>query len=119
MGEPLPYLLNIEELNFLGPGVILFFYYNKRILLMVMLASIIYAIYALATNILGNGFPYDCENSAAGTLPFFCEFKKLSSANKNAEPVWMIVQLCLGVLLCFVWVVGVRLIRTFGRRKNK
>ena len=74
MGEALPYLLNIEELNFLGPGVILFFYYNKRILLMVMLACIIYTIYALTTNIVGNSYIYDCD-SAAGAFLFFASLK--------------------------------------------
>ena len=31
----------------------------------------------------------------------------------------MIVQLCLGFLMCFIWSVAVKFIRTWGRMKNK
>lgn len=120
-GEPLPYLLNIEEeLNFMGPGVILFFYLNKRLLALTLLVSLLFSLYSMITNIVGDNYVYDCGSMPTGPIPFLCGLKRvLCISNKRPAEGWLLAQLILGTVMCLLWALGTRLIRDFGRKKNR
>jgi hypothetical protein len=98
--------------------VILFFYYNKRVLAMVLLCCLLFGALALGSNLAGGQFPYDCVARPAGALPFLCAVKaRVSLANK--QPQWLLPQLVLGAVMCLVWALAIRVMRHLGRRKNR
>ena len=101
---------------FFGQGIILFFYYTKRMILVVLSVILLYGIYSLVTNLVVANYSSDC--SSPGPLPFLCQFKIQSSIEAmEGRDDLMIGQLVLGLIICIVWSVSLRLIRAKGRRK--
>ena len=117
-GEPLPFCINEEEQTFLGPGVILFFFYTKRIFLVVCFSILIYGVFSLVTNLISEESAQNCDKP--GGLFFMCELKvETEIANKKGRDEYLIPQLCLGLVMCIFWSISLRLIKALGRRKNQ
>ena len=73
MGEPLPFCMNEERQSFLGPGVILFFFYTKRLLMVVAFCALLYGVFSLTTNLVSEESNQDCTKP--GALFFLCQWK--------------------------------------------
>lgn len=55
-----------------------------------------------------------------GTLSFLCPIKiEVTTVNKIKSQSMMEVQVWLGFLLCLIWVIAIRVIRSLGRILNK
>ena len=117
-GNALPLSIEIESIAFLGSGVILFFFYTKRIFLVVLGCLLIYGIFSLITNIVFEESTENCEKP--GAFPFLCSWKISSSlSNKNGHQEYLVPQLWLGFVMCLFWGFAVHLIRAEGRKKNR
>ncbi len=112
------YFSDVEEVSILGPGTLLFFYFNKRVILLVLLASLLFGLYSVITNYNGSNFAYNCSTSSKGALPFLCEWKVLTSL-PNKPPTQLQPQLWLGAGVCLVWIIGISAIGVLGQRKNR
>lgn len=78
---------------------------------------IIYGIFALVTNLIGDEATIDdtCAEDP------YCEYRhKSSNENKNYKDLSIVyAQLWLGLAFSFVWVVTIRFIKFMGREKNQ
>lgn len=51
---------------------------------------------------------------------FLCEYKLLSTVrNKIDEEALLHIQVWLGLIICIIWILGIRIVRSFGRQLNK
>jgi hypothetical protein len=80
-GEDISMLSNEENLTFLGPGVVLFFLYQKRIVYMIILTALIYGIFSLLTNYSQNLYDSSsvCDKEDGAILFSYCEFRSAFS----------------------------------------
>lgn len=116
-GDPLPFCINEEDEPFFGPGIILFFFYTKRIFVVAAISALIYGVFSLVTNLISNEAESDCSDP--GALAFLCDFKIISELdNKTGEDTLIIIQLILGFVFCLFWSISVRFIRAWGRMKD-
>ena len=114
----MPLCTDVESLAFLGSGVILFFFYTKRIFLVILGCLLIYGIFSLITNIVFEESTENCEKP--GAFPFLCQWKISSSlSNKTGHQEYLVPQLWLGFVMCLFWGFAVHLIRAEGRKKNR
>lgn len=61
----------------------------------------------------------ECDDNI-GTLGFLCEFKIVSSIkNKLTQDTFLHIQLWLGFVICLVWIIGIRVVRSLGRLLNR
>lgn len=53
-------------------------------------------------------------------LSFLCYIKyQASTVNKINNDTYEKIQVCLGIILCIIWILSVRVIRSMGRNLNK
>ena len=54
VGEPLSIWINEQNLSFLGPGILLFFFYLKHVRMNLIFLLLSYGIFAIITNIISS-----------------------------------------------------------------
>lgn len=80
--------------------------------------AIVFGIFSFVTNMVSDNTSQTCEKP--GALAFLCQLKiEGEIQNKQGSNDLLIVQLVLGVVMCFIWSLGLRLIRRLGMMKGK
>ena len=119
-GTPLPFCESETHQYFFGPGIILFFFYLRKIWLLILSCTVLFGIFSLTTNITTAKQDFSICEKSPGTLFFLCEFKLLSNTlNKRNHEAFEMIQLWLGFVFCFIWMVCLRMMQTFGRNLNQ
>lgn len=91
---------------------------RKMVILLVIIA-IVYGLYSIITNLMSAP---EVGNSCAnpGMLSFLCPLKvQVTTLNKLSNDLFMQIQAWLGFLLCVIWIVAIRVLRSMGRILNK
>lgn len=92
----------------------------RKIVILLMVLALIYGIYSVITNVIAAGDLGDNCLVNPGMLTFLCPVKfYVSTLNKLGNATFYKIQIWLGVLFCFVWIVSIRIIRSMGRILNK
>lgn len=83
----------------------------KYITAALLTICVVYGIYALVTNLIGNTVDNsECDNE-------YCVFRNSSSDDNKFEPqIHQVVQVWLGLFFCIAWIFLLRVIKYFGRR---
>ena len=117
-GDQLPYCMNIDDYAYFGPGILLYFFYAKKLIILVCLAIILYGIYSLVVNISEGTHDHDCSVNP-GSIPFLCEWKKIITKNKESSSASLhTIKVWLAIPMSILWAIGVRIVRDLGRMKN-
>lgn len=102
-------------MSILGSGVVLLFMFKKTFSFILLSAVIIYAIFAITTNLMGNN-----SKTVSQCQDLYCEYRtKASSENKLDPGLFTVVQWWMGMGFCFVWIFILRLIRYFGKSEDQ
>jgi len=102
-------------MSILGSGVVLLFMFKKTFSFILLSAVVIYAIFAIVTNLMGSSSTTvsECEDA-------YCEYRtKASSENKLEPGLFTIIQWWMGVGFCFVWIFILRMIKYFGKNADQ
>ena len=110
-GDQLDLCTNEQKLDILGPGILLMFLYKRSIIAVLGMILVIYGIFALVTNLIGD---QAIINDTCKSDPY-CQYKHKSSNENKGNDAFNIAQLWLGLTFSFVWVVTLRFIKFVGR----
>ena len=117
-GEQLPYCYDTDDNVYFGPGILLYFFYIKKIVLMVFISILIFGIFGLTVNIFDGKNEHDCIERP-GSLPFLCEWKRFvtlpETKTNNASHL---IKAWIAIPMTLVWAIGIRFVRDLGRKKN-
>jgi hypothetical protein len=88
------------------------FLFIKSLAICLLVASLVYGIFAFSTNITGGDSPY---NSACGDSSY-CKFQNnASDGNKVSPHSNMPIQWWLGMIFSIIWLFALRLVKYYGR----
>ena len=118
-GDQLPYCFNPDDNVYFGPGILLYFFYIKKLMLMVFLAILIFGVFGLIVNISDGKHDHNCSEKP-GSLPFLCEWKKIVTLpERKTDNIFHIIKVWIAVPMTLVWAIGIRIVRDLGRKKNE
>ena len=120
-GDDLPLCMNEQNLTFLGPGVLLFFFYMKHMRLMVLLLLMGYSFYSIISSIYSPDVINfnTCSGKTAGVEKILCQYNAISTFNLKTSPLLRHFQLWIGMFFFVIWKIGVRFIELLGEKKNE
>lgn len=115
-GDSYPMCCELENISILGSGILLFFYFLKGIAINVLLFLLIFDIFAMASNLMGE------KNIATSTIctSSYCTFRdNVSDGHKYNKDVLGSIQSWLGLAAIIVWILLSRIMKYVGAIKNK
>lgn len=87
--------------------------------ILLLIIALLYGLYSVITNLMSAPeIGSSCDKP--GMLSFLCPVKmQVCTLNKLNNNTLMQIQVWLGFLLCVIWIVAIRVIRSMGRILNK
>ena len=91
----------------------------RKMVIILILIALVFGLYAVITNMMmAPEIGKNCDKP--GTLSFLCPIKvEVPTLNKIKNETMMEIQVWLGFLLCLIWVIAIRVLRSLGRILNK
>lgn len=103
----------------MGSGILLFFYMLKALAVALIFFILIFALFAVATNLLGTT-PSVYTASIAACASSYCDFRDNTSDNyKPNQSQLGVIQGWLGLAAMVIWVILSRIVKYVGREKNR
>lgn len=115
-GDSYPMCCELENINILGSGILLFFYFLKGIAINVLIFVLVFDIYSMATNLMG------VKNMSTSTTcaSSYCIFRdNVSDGHKFNKDALGFIQSWLGLAAMAIWIILSRIIKYVGAIKNK
>ena len=111
-GENLPLCMNEQNLTFLGPGVLLFFFFLKHVRLMVLLLLVGFSFYSIISSILSpvQITVSECSGKNSFLEKWICQYNSISTFNIKASPLLRNFQLWIGMTFFTIWTIGIKFI---------
>lgn len=106
----------MQSHSILGSAILLFFLQMKALTINILIFTLIYAVFAVATNLLGSREAFkesECTSS-------YCSFRDSASEyNKTGSNYLAWIQVWLGLAATCIWCIAMRFIKVYGIEKNK
>jgi hypothetical protein len=120
-GDHYPMSIELEKISILGSGILLYFYLLRILAIVLMIFITVYAIFAIATNLLGTTpITTNSLHSSAACTSSYCSFRDNASDNyKMNEEYLGDVQLWLGLTAMILWAIASRVVKYIGTIKNE
>ena len=112
--------MNEENLLFLGPGVLLFFFYLKYLRITIVIFALGYGSFALLSNIFSpNSIDYSaCLQKINDIEKWFCQVNISSTYDRSSSTFLKVFQLVLGLIFGIIWLFSIKFTSFLGERKN-
>ncbi len=118
-GEKYPMSCELEKISILGSGILLFFYLMKALALALFLFILVFALFALASNLLGHT-PLTTNSLHSACTSTYCSFRDNTSDNYKLNQEYLSsVQAWLGLAAMIVWVIASRIVKYVGKIKDE
>jgi hypothetical protein len=111
-----------QSLAFLGPGVILIFFYLKQVRWTLLLVFLTYGVFSLFTNIIMADSDYCLRlcQLYTGMDFYFCYLTEISSFKRKIGNEYLVqFQVWIGFIMCIIWIFSIKFIKQLGDSKNE
>ena len=110
-----------QTLSILGSGIILFFFYLRHIRIMMFLLFVAYGTISMIFDLAIYPFKlHNCTIDDGYLIYGICLFNENCNFSKISSNLFFInIQLWLGFVMCVFWLIGLKLISSFGMKKDR